>query len=36
VVCELVSVHIITNKFNYRQYRKLRRHCWSQMLTKAT
>jgi len=30
VVCEVVSFRITTNKFNYRQYRKLTRHCWSQ------
>jgi len=36
VVCELVSLHITTLKFNYRQYLKLMRHVSSQILTKAT
>jgi len=36
VVCEVVSFHMTTNKFNYCQYRKLTRHLWPQMLTKAT
>jgi len=28
--------NITTNKFNYRRYRKLTRHFWSQIYTKAT
>jgi len=35
-VCEVVIFHITTSKLNYRQYRKLTRHFWSQMLTKRT
>jgi len=32
VAGEIVSFHITTNKFNYRQYRKLMHHFWSQVL----
>jgi len=33
VVCEVVTFHITTNKFDYRQCRKLTRHFWSQKAT---
>ena len=32
VAGEIVSFHITTNRFNYRQYRKLMHHFWSQVL----